>query len=247
MDLEKKPRKAAAGAATSTKDAGARKPKGTGAPFVYEALREDILNLKLSPGELLDEGELSSRFSVSRSPVREALIRLAGEGLVQTLRNRSSVVARFDVQDLPSYFNTLDLLYRATSRLAANERSDAHVESLRRIQAELEKAHAANDALLIVKLNRDFHVNIASASRNRWLESWTSTLLDHGQRLMRLHIMHPHEKLLFEQLTYHRELIDAIAARDGEKAEAAAASDAKILRDQMAMIVSHQATSGIRV
>lgn len=245
MDLEKKSRNAARRGGNSKN--AERKPKGTGAAFVYEALREDILNLKLSPGELLDEGELSSRFSVSRSPVREALIRLSGEGLVQTLRNRSSVVARFDVQDLPSYFNTLDLLYRATARLAASERSEAHVESLRLVQDELESAHAADNALVIVKLNRDFHIIIASASRNRWLESWTSTLLDHGQRLMRLHIMHRRETFPFEQLAHHRELIEAIAAREGDRAERAAASDAKIVRDQMAMIVSDQATSGIRV
>ncbi len=224
-----------------------RKPKGTGAAFVHDALREDILNLKLTPGELLDEGELSARFGVSRSPVREALIRLASEGLVQTLRNRSSMVARFDVQDLPSYFDSLDLIYRATARLAAGRRTDVQVETLKIIQHELEAAHAANDALQIVKLNRDFHILIAAASHNRWFESWISTILDHGQRLMRLHIMHRRERIPLEQLQNHRILIEAIAVGDADRAEDAAAADAKIVRDQMATILADQATAPIRL
>lgn len=224
-----------------------RKPKGTGAAFVHDALRQDILDLKLTPGELLDEGELSARFGVSRSPVREALIRLASEGLVQTLRNRSAMVARFDVQDLPAYFDSLDLLYRVTARLAATRRTGAQVEALKAIQTELEAAHAANDAPRIVELNRRFHILVAQSGHNRWFESWTGAVLDHGQRLMRLHIMHRKEKIPLEQLRHHRVLIAALAAGDAELAEEAAAADAKIVRDQMTMILSDQPTAAIRL
>ncbi|MXW19896.1 MAG: GntR family transcriptional regulator, partial [Gammaproteobacteria bacterium] len=61
-----------------------RRPRGTGASHVYERMRESILSLKLAPGTLLDESELAVRFKLSRSPVREALIRLSAEGLVKT-------------------------------------------------------------------------------------------------------------------------------------------------------------------
>ena len=65
----------------------------------------ELPNAVASVGQLLDETELAKRFQLSRSPVREALIRLAAEGLVQTLRNRSSIVAPFDVAAIPAVAN----------------------------------------------------------------------------------------------------------------------------------------------
>lgn len=233
--------------AQKSKARSKRKPKGTGAASVHRALREEILQLKRAPGDLLDESELSLKFGVSRSPVREALIRLAAEGLVQTLANRSSIVARFDIEDLPSYFNALDLVYRATARVAAEICTEPQLAALRAIQAELETAHTANDALAIVQLNRDFHVAIAQATRNRWLSSWMSSLLDHGQRLMRLHIMHRRERFPLEQLAHHRAMIVAINARDGDAAEEAGRADAQIVRDQMIQVMSDQTTARIAV
>src|SRR5258706_14872544 len=77
-----------------------RRTRGTGAVYVYDSLRAQILDLELKPGTLLDETLVSRQFGVSRSPVREALIRLSAEGLVQNLRNRTSIVAPFDVATL---------------------------------------------------------------------------------------------------------------------------------------------------
>src|ERR1700675_3658859 len=96
-----------------------RRTRGTGAVYVYDSLKAQILDLELQPGTLLDETQVSRQFGVSRSPVREALIRLSAEGLVQNLRNRTSMVAPFDVAALPAYFDAVQLLYRLSTRLAA--------------------------------------------------------------------------------------------------------------------------------
>jgi hypothetical protein len=89
-----------------------RRPRGTGASYVHEHLKNQILHLELMPGTLLDETEISKQFGVSRSPVREALIRLSAEGLVQNFRNRTAIVAQFDIANLPAYFDAMQLLYR---------------------------------------------------------------------------------------------------------------------------------------
>jgi DNA-binding GntR family transcriptional regulator len=91
----------------------AKRTRGTGASYVYESLNALILDLELKQGTLLDETLVSRQLSVSRSPVREALIRLSAEGLVQTLGNRTSIVAPFDIGALPAYFDAMPLLYRA--------------------------------------------------------------------------------------------------------------------------------------
>ena len=105
--------------ATARSSRGLRHPRGTGADRVYDQLKAQILDLELKPGTLLEELELSRRFGVSRSPIREALIRLAAEGLIDNPRNRTPLVAQFDVARLPAYFDALQLLYRLSARLAA--------------------------------------------------------------------------------------------------------------------------------
>jgi DNA-binding GntR family transcriptional regulator len=92
MPVKKPVSRASAGAR-----AAAPRVRDSGASSVYEVLRSDILNLKIAPGTLLDDSELSQCFSLSRSPVREALIRLSAESPVQTQTNRSRVVTPFEI------------------------------------------------------------------------------------------------------------------------------------------------------
>ena len=86
-----------------------KRVKGSGVKFAYETLRDEILALDLAPGAVLDETSIAERFGMSRSPVREALIRLAGDDLVVTLSNRSTVVAPIGVQSFPKYVEALDI------------------------------------------------------------------------------------------------------------------------------------------
>src|SRR5688500_10903535 len=98
--------------------------KGTGVKNVYETLRSEILTLALAPSQMLDETTLAERFGMSRSPIREALIRLAGENLVVTLPNRSTIVAPIEIAGFPKYVEALDIAQRMNARLAAALRSE---------------------------------------------------------------------------------------------------------------------------
>src|SRR5271154_2094145 len=136
--MAKKPaeRKEGRGKPAAAPGAGAprgRRLRGTGAAYVYDSLKAQILDLELKPGTLLDETVVSRQFGVSRSPVREALIRLSAEGLVQNLRNLTSIVAPSDVEALPAYFDAMQLLYRLSARLAAGNAKPAGLEQLRHI------------------------------------------------------------------------------------------------------------------
>ena len=135
--------------------------RGTGASMVYEALRADILNLKIAPGTLLDESELSLRFELSRSPVREALIRLSAEGLIQTLPNRSPVVTPFDIAQVPGFLDALELMYRVTCRLAAMYRSDVEFKAIAAKARQLERGYKDKDTVVQMRENREFHLLIA--------------------------------------------------------------------------------------
>lgn len=220
----------------------AKRTRGTGASYVYDSLKALILDLELKPGTLLDETLVSRQFSVSRSPVREALIRLSAEGLVQTLRNRTSIVAQFDVGALPAYFDAMQLLYRVSARLAAANATPPQVERLRQIVRDHEDALHRSDMKSMVRLNHEFHTAVALMGDNPFIAGWMRGLLDQGQRILRLYAHSLGDHVPDTVLKPHRDMVKAIAAGDGEKAEAAGRADAQALIDAFKRNLSERPT-----
>jgi DNA-binding GntR family transcriptional regulator len=237
--------------ATAKKGPAARKaaaeirPRGSGASIVRDKLREEILNLTIAPGSLLDESELAARFNLSRSPVREALIRLSAEGLIQMLPNRSPVVTPFDIAEVPSYFDALELMYRATCRLAATYRTDSELAGIVDAEKRLEQAVKRSDHEAQLDLNREFHTRIAEAGGNPVFANWLSALLANGQRLMRLGIFFGGERPSDANLSDHHAIIAAIRKQDPDAADAAGRRDADILRNRFLRELAVRNTSSM--
>jgi DNA-binding GntR family transcriptional regulator len=233
--------------AVPLKPAEPRPRRGMGASSVYQALREDILSLSLHPGTLLDETELSQRFGVSRSPVREALIRLSAEGLVRTLRNRSSIVAFFDISEITGFFDALDLMYRTTARLAAQARNEAAIAAITAAADAHRDAVANGDVVATIDHNRTLHLAIATATGNPYFVQWMGNVLDNGQRILRQFTsmygrvsgsLHPGS---------HEDLVAAIIAGEANAAEAAARDDARAFNDEMLAFLGETRTGDVSV
>lgn len=190
--------------------------RGSGVKVVYEMLRDEILDLKLPPGSPIDEVQLADRFGMSRTPIREALVRLAGEGLVETLPNRSAMVSNIDVLNLHTFYDAITLMYRVTTRLAAQYHRPADLVAIRAHQANYAAAVARQDALAMVATNRDLHAAIAEAGRNPYYTNLTLRLLDEGRRILRLYYQSFDDRLPKEYVEEHEAMIAAIAARDVE-------------------------------
>lgn len=209
-----------------------RRAKGTGARFAYETIRDEILTLALEPGQLLDETTLAERFGMSRSPVREALIRLAGEELVVTLANRSTIVAPIDLTSFPKYVEALDIAQRMNTRLAAELRSEADLKTIARRQKDFEAAVKSGKHLAMSEANKQFHMAIAAAGRNPFLAGFYERLLDQGRRMLHLHfdyLERGHDGILLTD--EHDEMLEAIRARDVERADALAHAHTRQFRD----------------
>ena len=219
--------------------------RGTGASLVCDQLRADILNLKIAPGTLLDESELAARFELSRSPVREALIRLSAEGLVQMLPNRSPVVTPFDIAEVPSYFDAIELMYRATCRLAAIYRTDAELEAIVHADKALEGPMARGDISAQMEANREFHSRIADAGGNPFFAGWLRTLMANGQRLMRLGMFFQPGTSTSADMSEHRAIIAAIRKQDPEAADEAGRRDADTLRTKFLRELTVRQTSSM--
>lgn len=188
--------------------------RGSGVKLVYEMLRDEILTLALPPGKPIDEVNLAERFGMSRTPIREALVRLAGEGLVETLPNRSAIVAHIDFLKLHTFFDAITLMYRVTTRLAAEFHRPEDLDVIRAHQVRYAAAVAAQDPLAMIAINRDFHAAIAEAGRNPYFTALTLRLLDEGRRILRLYYQSFNDKLPKEYSDEHEQIIAAIAARD---------------------------------
>jgi DNA-binding GntR family transcriptional regulator len=193
--------------------------RGSGAAIVYKALKDDILNMTMAPGEPLDEMSLSRRFGMSRTPIREALMRLVGEGLANTLPNRNTVVSTIDFLGMPAYLDALTLMYRVSTRLAAERRTEGDLASMRERQSKFANAVHRADALAMLETNREFHVAIAVAAGNKYYVELFSRLLNEGMRVLRAYYLSFADQLPKEYVVEHESLIAAIEARDVELAD----------------------------
>ncbi|MET0173505.1 MULTISPECIES: GntR family transcriptional regulator [Agrobacterium] len=207
--------------------------RGFGVSTVYETLRNEIIELKIAPGSPIDEVQLSDRFELSRTPVREALVKLSAEGLITTLTNRATIVSQIDFLGLPEFFDALTLMYRVTTRLAAARHEADDIESILALQKSFETAVNERDVLAMIATNRDFHLAIAVAGRNRHYTELFTRLLDEGRRILRLYYSSFNDVLPRHYVTEHEDMIKAIMERDVEKADRIAVAHADQIVQQI--------------
>lgn len=220
--------------------------RGQGGAHVHEVLRQEIFELRLAPGAAIDESQIAARFALSRTPVREALVRLAAEGLITVLPNRATIVSPIDFMQLPQFLDALTLMYRVTTRLAAAHHRPEDLPEIRRAQAAFAAAVARGDALKMIATNRDFHVAIALAGRNPYYTDLFTRLLDEGRRLLRLYYYNSfNDHLPPEYLAEHDAMLKAVIERDVAGADLLAAAHAEqIVRQIQTHVARDSAASG---
>jgi DNA-binding GntR family transcriptional regulator len=181
-----------------------------------EAIEEEIATSKLAPGHRLDEVELAARFGVSRTPIREALSLLVGEGLVENRPRRGVVVAQVSPQRLVEMFEVMAELEAMCARLASRRMSD---EELRLIEAAHEACRGAadaGDADAYFYANERFHFAIYGASHNHYLIEQASALQRKLRPYRRLQLrVRNRVRRSFEE---HQAIVDALRAGDAEGA-----------------------------
>jgi len=225
-----------------------RPVRGSGVQRVYEQLRQAIVDLDLPPGSPLDEVRLSQQFALSRTPVREALVRLAADGLVLTLPNRNTIVAPIDFEKLPVYFEALTLMYRVTTRAAALRRTTDDLASISRHQKAYAEAVTRSDAKAMIGTNRDFHIAIAEAGGNSYFTSLFGRLLDEGRRLLRFYYYAPlDDHLPRKYVDEHEAMIKAIETGDAELCDDLAAAHAGQIVRQIQSYLARDVTAAMRL
>jgi len=196
--------------------------KKSQADIAYEYIKNGVISKQFFPGNRLIEEEIVRDTGVSRTSVRTALTRLRYEGIVEGTPNRGMVVTRFQPSDIRSVFHVRLALELGALELAIHNITPAVLERMRQKNEQLRRVTENFSIGEFVKYNRDFHWEIALASRSRYYQKY----LDEVYNTIAVCLLFYNNTVDDRRsLQYHQDLIDALAAGDLEAARQAVIHD----------------------
>lgn len=184
----------------------------------YAEIRRRILDGEYESGMPLSEYQLSADLEYSRTPVREALRRLVASGLATLIKNRGVFVAELTPQDIAEVYQLRDVLETYAIRLAASHITEQEIEALKTEQRRAEEFMRKGRDRDAYDLAVAMHDRIQRVANNGRLSRFLDALSDQSHRLGLITLRQ--KGRLLEALSEHRKIIDALASRDPDAAEA---------------------------
>jgi DNA-binding GntR family transcriptional regulator len=190
----------------------------TSADYVYHELRHKIITKQLKPGQRLPEVNIAVQMGVSRTPVREALRRLASEGLVIIIPNSGARLASPTKREMDDTYIVREELECLATRLAAAKISERNLRRLEDAVIEEERAFEEKNLELYLEVNETFHKVIAEASGNRVLTEYIENILARTNAYV---VFYDPFYDLEENpsIAQHKEIVRALKEKNAEKAE----------------------------
>jgi GntR family transcriptional regulator, rspAB operon transcriptional repressor len=206
--------------------------EGKASERAYGLLRQMIVSMKLEPGAPIDEKRMSLLLGLGRTPVREALLKLADQKLVEIMPRKGTFVAPIRLQDLRAVEEVRWHLESLAARWAAQRIDDDELLALRHLIEDAAAGVFQHLADWDVEVDRTFHLLVAAAAKNPFLAEQLERLYDHSVRLLYAtrNTMAP----MVEELSDYRALIEALAARSPDDAVAAIQRHLRASRLQIA-------------
>jgi len=184
----------------------------------YHAIREMIVSLDLRPGAVIDERSLMQQLGIGRTPTREALRRLAQEGLVEVYPRRGMFVTSVEIQDLASLADVRSVLESSAARFAAERATDDDREAVDALLDELDR-HDELDQRELMALDERIHRQVYRCAHNAFLEATLEQYYVLALRIWYLALDQARE--LEQAVLDHREILEAIRDGDADRAEQA--------------------------
>lgn len=186
-------------------------PARQSAEYVYRRVRNAILDAELAPGETMSQVALAEELGVSRTPLREALRMLQGEGLIEARANRRVRVAPMSADDLEQLAALRVTLEAQALRLSVPRMTPEHLARLEGAIAEMAHYAEQRDMRRWLVPHAEYHRGLTDLAGERFA-SLLAQLFDHAERYRRLHIGHGPSAWATAD---HREILDAVKAGDG--------------------------------
>ncbi len=180
-----------------------------------DRIRRMIMEGELKPGEKVPERELTLRFGVSRTPVREALKVLANEGFVQLLPHRGAMVSRQTPEELSEIFPVIAALEGVAGELAAERASDEEIGRVTEMTRALRLSYEAGDRPRYFDINQAIHKTILAAARNKTLAQQHAALA--GRIYRARYAANLEKQRWLAAIREHEAIAAALSQRDGQK------------------------------
>jgi DNA-binding GntR family transcriptional regulator len=216
-------RKRATPARKRSAPAGARRatPASSLTERAYRDLEELIVTLQLAPGTAVSEGALSERLGIGRTPIREALQRLARERLVTILPRRGIIVSEVNIKSQLRLLEMRREVERLVARCAARRATDEERARFTELADQFEKSARENDDTTFLRIDREFNESCVAAARNEFATVAMGLMQSLSRRFWYLHYKQAAD--LPETAQLHADMARAIA--EGDPARAGAATD----------------------
>jgi DNA-binding GntR family transcriptional regulator len=204
--------------ATGARRSG-RPRTATASSRIYAELRAELVSLKRRPGDVISEAGIALAYGVSRTPVREAILKLSDEGLVDVFPQSGIFVSRIPLSALPEAIIIRKALEETTARFAAGLASASQILSLHAILQRQREADAAGDRDAFHQADESFHATIAEIAGYPGIWTLIQQVKVHVDRFRQLTL--PQEGRMTQVIAEHEVVLAAIEAHDPEGAGSA--------------------------
>lgn len=212
-----------------------RLERSTLARSAYDALLRAIVSGTLAPGERIRDQELAAQLGVSRVPVREALKRLEEEGLVETIPNSATRVARVRVEQAAQAFSVIAALHALGARIGVPALTSADDQRMQQADRRRSQALDRGDIIAAIEHDDDFHDVLLEAAGNDELKRSLDRLMP---QIWRLDILHFSALAERDSLDDHTEIIEACLRRDADVTAALVEQNFLRIGAQMTAVVA---------
>ncbi|MEI6305758.1 MAG: GntR family transcriptional regulator [Deltaproteobacteria bacterium] len=184
---------------------------------ILESIRDSIISGALKAGSKVSEPDLSQRYGISRTPIREALRQLESEGYLKVIPRRGAVVSSYTKKEIEEFYAIKSILEGYAARCACSKMTEKELAKLEAINSRLLELIATNDVKTFLKLDSDFHDLFIKAADNEKLRELITSLVSRFQRLRLMSLAQPERLKVSAQ--QHQKIIDAFRKKDAAKAE----------------------------
>jgi DNA-binding GntR family transcriptional regulator len=203
----------------------------TAASRIYSDLRSELVSLQRRPGEAISEAEIALSFGVSRTPVREAILKLSDEGLLEIFPQSGIFVSRIPIDALPEAIIIRKALEETTARLAAERATSSQILALRSVLERQREASAAGDSETFHQADELFHATIAEVAGYPGIWKFIQQVKIHVDRYRRLTLPQPGR--IPKVITEHEAIVTTIEAHEPERARRAMEAHLESLLDNI--------------
>ncbi|MEZ4521353.1 MAG: GntR family transcriptional regulator [Thermomicrobiales bacterium] len=214
---------------------GSRTTKPRKADEAYGKLKELILTSDLAPGEMLDERHLMELLETGRTPLREAIQRLAHEGLVSIAPRKGSWVTDLSISDLQELISAREVVEPAVAASAAGRVTPEDIGTLRGLIDDVTETYRAGDLLASIQSDRAFHTRLALMSDNTYLARIVDDI--NTATLRYWHLSFKHAGDLTQTYDHHHRIIEQLERRDPEGVRQALLDHIDIFRSRMQQVL----------